>query len=60
MKRFVFKIGIVDPDYIDQLIVSLTHQGYAPYFGDNGDTLCINISEDELEEIEVYNNFMDN
>lgn len=51
MKRYEFRIEILDENYTDELIVTLTRQGYAPYLSPNNE-LCITVSENELEEIE--------
>lgn len=43
-------INILDTNYVDDLIVSLARQGYAPYITDGGN-VCITINDDELTEL---------
>jgi len=50
MKRYEFQIEIIEPEYLDQLIVCLARQGYAPYLGYDG-ALVVEISDDEITEI---------
>lgn len=52
MREFILEIPIYDPDYVDQLIVALTRQGYAPFLSDHGDALNIVIEEEFLHEQE--------
>ena len=55
--RYEVRIPVLDPDYIDQLIVAIARQGYSPYY--NADAMeygkdgivCFTIAEEELEEI---------
>ena len=53
MKRYEFRIPIIDENYTDELIVSLTRMGYAPYLSPDNE-ICIAIAEEELEEIPQY------
>ena len=53
-KRFEVAIEIIDPKYMDQLIVALVRQGYDVYFNDddgkNG-TVYFTATEEELNEV---------
>jgi len=59
MKKYEFKIEILNEDYADQLIVSLCRQGYNPYLSPDNE-VCISITENELEEINECSNFLNN
>lgn len=60
MKKYEFRIPILDENYTDELIVSLTRMGYAPYLSPNNE-ICITVSEEELEELPQQPfGFMDN
>jgi len=48
--RFEFKIEILNADYVDDLVISLARQGFAPYITDEGD-VCITVSDDDLHEV---------
>lgn len=50
-KKFEIKIGILNKDYSDSLIVALARQGYAPYINEEDNIICFTIGEDELREI---------
>ena len=50
MKRYEFRIPILDEEYADNLIVCLTRQGFAPYLSPNNE-ICVTIFEEQLEEI---------
>ena len=51
MKRYEFKIEILNKDYVDSLIVGLVRQGYNTYINEEDNVVCINILDDELQEI---------
>lgn len=55
MKRYELAITILDPTYVDQLIVALVRQGYEVYYnGDGGDgkpVVCFTTTAEELTEI---------
>ena len=55
-KRFEIKIGILNKDYSDSLIIALARQGYAPYINEEENIICFAISEDELIEIKRGDN----
>ena len=48
--NYEFKIKILNKAYLDQLVISLAHQGYAPYITEDTE-VGITISEDELTQI---------
>ena len=50
-KRYELRIGILDEKYIDQLVIALARQGYAPYISDGRKSVCFEISGDELTEL---------
>ena len=52
MKRFEFKISILNKDYVDNLIICLARQGYAPYIREEDNVVCITISNEELVELQ--------
>jgi hypothetical protein len=51
MKRYELKIAIIDDIYIDQLVVALVRQGYAPYYNKDEKVVCFEVQEDELTKI---------
>lgn len=51
MQRYELSINILNRDYVDNLVISLARQGYAPYISIDGDKICIEIDGDELIEL---------
>lgn len=52
MARYEIRIGILNKDYVDSLIVGLVRQGYAPYLNEDEGVVCYTISEDELTKVQ--------
>jgi len=50
--RYEMKINVVDPKYVDTLIVALARQGYAPYYNDEAEVVCFEICDYELTELD--------
>lgn len=55
MKKYEVRIWISDPDYVNELILSLVRQGYNVYFnkeeGSHG-VVCFTVNEgDSIEEV---------
>ena len=48
--RYELKMEILDEDYVDNLIICLARQGYAPYLSDDGD-ICVTVDSDDMHEI---------
>lgn len=48
---YELQIKIRDRDYLDDLIVSLARQGFAPYISEDNDKLCINVYDSDLIEV---------
>ena len=44
-------IKILDSNYVDDLIISLARQGYAPYISERGEKVCFEIYENDMIEI---------
>ena len=51
MKRYELRIKILDPHYVDDLVITLARQGYAPYISERGELVCFDIDENEMIEI---------
>ena len=51
MTRHEITLKILDPDYIDTLVVALARQGHAPYITQDCDAVCITVDEDEMNEL---------
>ena len=49
---YQFIITTLNKEYVDELVVCLARQGYAPYITAEGD-VGITISDDDLTEVEV-------
>ena len=49
--RYEMKIQVLDPAYVDSLIVALVRQGYGVYYNEDENVVCYTISDDELTEI---------
>jgi len=47
--RYELAIKILDEKYVDQLVIALARQGYAPYIGE--DVVGFTVSDGELTEI---------
>jgi len=48
--RYELKIEVLDDDYVDDLIICLARQGYAPYLSiDRG--VCVTVDSDDMHEI---------
>ncbi len=50
MKRYELAIQILDPKYVNQLIVALVHQGYSVYYNEDEKVVCCTVSEDEVTD----------
>ena len=48
--EYKLTINILNVDYVDDPIVVLARQGYAPYITDEGN-VCITVSDDELTKL---------
>ena len=51
MARYEIRIGILNKDYVDSLIVGLVRQGYATYLNEDEEVVCFTISEDEITKV---------
>lgn len=51
MKKYELRINILNKDYVDNLIIALARQGYAPYLNEEDNIVCFTIGEDELQEL---------
>jgi hypothetical protein len=51
MKRYELKLGVLNKNYVDTLIVSLVRQGYNVYYNEEEKVICCTITDDELQEI---------
>lgn len=51
MNRCEIAIKILDPDYINSLIISLVRQGYDVYYNSDENIVCFTISGEEITEI---------
>ena len=49
-KQYELTMDILDEEYVDDLIVALARQGYAPYLSDEG-SVCIEVDEIDLIEL---------
>ena len=48
--RYELTIEITDKNYIDNLIVALARQGYAPYLSYDGN-VCVTVDSNDLIEL---------
>ena len=48
--RYEFTIEIADAEYVDDLIICLARQGYAPYIT-SGDDVAITVDAESLTEL---------
>ena len=48
--RYEFKIEVLAPDYVDDLVVCLARQGYSPYITQEGD-VCFTVDSEDMHEI---------
>ena len=51
MKRYEIKIGILNKDYVDSLIIALVRQGYDVYLNEEDKLICFIIPEEDIQEI---------
>ena len=51
MKEYELSMKILNKKYVDNLIIALARQGYAPYLSFDNDAVCFQVQEDELNEI---------
>lgn len=51
MKRYEFKIEIIDEKYVDTLIVALARQGFNVYLSIDTDAVCITIDDSMMVEV---------
>lgn len=52
----IVKIPILDERYLDALLISLVHQGFAPYIDDEHENVCFSCSDEEYETIDSGDN----
>lgn len=53
MKRYEVRLGILNEEYVDILIVALTRQGYDVYLNQEEKVVCFTATEDDIEEIKT-------
>jgi hypothetical protein len=51
--QFELAMGVIDPAYVDALIVCLARQGYAPYYNDEEKKVCFEVARSELTAIKL-------
>ena len=49
--RYEITINIIDPSYVDKLVVALVRQGYDVYYNDDDKKVCFNTDESELTKL---------
>jgi len=47
--RYELKIEVLDDDYVDDLIICLARQGYAPYLSDK--CVYFTVNSDDMHEL---------
>jgi hypothetical protein len=56
MRQFEIEIEVLNPDYIDSLIIALARQGHSPYYSDDGEFgkhggIFFTVYEEKIKEI---------
>jgi hypothetical protein len=51
MERYELKLGIIDEDYADDLIIALVRQGYSVYYNADEKLVCCTITDDDITEV---------
>ena len=51
MRKYEISIGILNKDYVDNLIVALVRQGYDVYLNEEENVVCFTIMEEDIKEI---------
>ena len=49
--RYEVVITILDPDYVDQLVVAFARQGYAPYINADDKIVAFTVDESDLNKV---------
>ena len=49
--KYEVAIRILDKEYVDNLIVSLVHQGYSVYYNDDESVVCFTATDEEITSI---------
>lgn len=51
--QFEVSMEVLDPVYVDSLIVCLARMGYAPYYNDEDKKVCFTVQRTDLKAIKL-------